>query len=108
MKPDTAPLMTLRLAILSRGPRLYSTRRLVEEADARGCYVEVLDPMMLSITVGNEKPRILNEGWPVEVDAVLPRIGYSITRPRTIAKSTFSSTVTSSSGLPSTAMMSAE
>ncbi len=80
MKPDTAPLMTLRLAILSRGPRLYSTRRLVEEADARGCYVEVLDPMMLSITVGNEKPRILNEGWPVEVDAVLPRIGYSITR----------------------------
>ena len=71
--------MTVRLAILSRGPRLYSTRRLVEEAEKRDCYVEVLDPMRLSITVGNEEPRILNSGWPVEVDAVIPRIGYSIT-----------------------------
>ncbi len=71
--------MSVRLAILSRGPRLYSTRRLVEEAEKRDCYVEVLDPMRLSITVGNDKPRILNSGWPVEVDAVIPRIGYSIT-----------------------------
>jgi ribosomal protein S6--L-glutamate ligase len=72
--------MTLRVAILSRGPRLYSTRRLVEEANALGCSVDVLDPMKLSITVGNDGRRILNEGWNVEVDAVLPRIGYSITR----------------------------
>ncbi len=72
--------MSVRLAILSRGPRLYSTRRLVEEAEKRGCAVEILDPMRLSITVGNETPRIHNEGWPVEVDAVIPRIGYSITR----------------------------
>ena len=71
--------MSVRLAILSRGPRLYSTRRLVEEAEKRDCYVEVLDPMRLSITVGNDEPRILNSGWPVEVDAVIPRIGYSIT-----------------------------
>ena len=61
--------MTLRVAILSRGPRLYSTRRLVEEANALGCSVDVLDPMR----------RILHEGWNVEVDAVVPRIGYSIT-----------------------------
>jgi len=71
--------MSVRLAVLSRGPRLYSTRRLVEEAEKRDCYVEVLNPMRLSITVGNDKPRILNAGWPVEVDAVIPRIGYSIT-----------------------------
>jgi ribosomal protein S6--L-glutamate ligase len=71
--------MTVRLAILSRGPRLYSTRRLLEEAEKRQCYVEVLDPMRLSITVGNDEPKILNAGWPVEVDAVIPRIGYSIT-----------------------------
>tara|TARA_B100001750_G_scaffold245254_1_gene264425 strand:- start:2006 stop:3151 length:1146 start_codon:yes stop_codon:yes gene_type:complete len=51
----------------------------VEEAEKRDCCVEVLDPMRLSITVGNDEPRILNSGWPVEVDAVIPRIGYSIT-----------------------------
>jgi len=72
--------MTVRIAVLSRGPRLYSTRRLVEEAQALGASVEVLDPMRLSITVGNQGSRILHEGWNVEVDAVLPRIGYSITR----------------------------
>jgi len=71
--------MTLRVAILSRGPRLYSTRRLVEEANALGCSVDVLDPMKLSVTVGNDGRRILHEGWNVEVDAVVPRIGYSIT-----------------------------
>ncbi|MEE2759453.1 MAG: RimK family alpha-L-glutamate ligase [Candidatus Thermoplasmatota archaeon] len=71
--------MTLRVAILSRGPRLYSTRRLAEEANALGCSVEILDPMKLSITVGNDGRRILHEGWNVEVDAVVPRIGYSIT-----------------------------
>jgi len=71
--------MSVRLAILSRGPRLYSTRRLVEEAEKHDCYVEVLDPMRLSITVANDEPKILNAGWPVEVDAVIPRIGFSIT-----------------------------
>ncbi|MEC7704033.1 MAG: RimK family alpha-L-glutamate ligase [Candidatus Thermoplasmatota archaeon] len=71
--------MTLRVAILSRGPRLYSTRRLVEEAKALGCSVDILDPMKLSVTIGNDGRRILNEGWNVEVDAVIPRIGYSIT-----------------------------
>jgi ribosomal protein S6--L-glutamate ligase len=35
--------------------------------------------MRLSITVGNDEPRILNAGWPVDVDTVIPRIGYSIT-----------------------------
>ena len=80
MGPGTHAGMTMRLAILSRGLRLYSTQRLMEEAIARGCSVDVLDPMKLSIAVGNEDVRILNEGWPVEVDAVLPRIGYSITR----------------------------
>lgn len=72
--------MSVRLAILSRGPRLYSTRRLVEEAEKQDCLVEVLDPMRLSITVGNQQTRVLNEGWLVDVDAVIPRIGYSITR----------------------------
>ena len=43
--------MDLKLAVLSRGPRLYSTRRLVQEADARGIEVEVTDPMKFSLFV---------------------------------------------------------
>ena len=35
--------MDLKLAVLSRGPRLYSTRRLVQEAKKRGIDVEVTD-----------------------------------------------------------------
>ena len=38
----------LRIAILSRGPRLYSTRRLVEEARKRGLDPYVADPMKFS------------------------------------------------------------
>ena len=45
--------MTLRVAILSRGPRLYSTRRLLEEANALGCSVEILDPMK-TVNYGRE------------------------------------------------------
>ena len=43
--------MDLKLAVLSRGPRLYSTRRLVQEAHARGIEVEVTDPMKFSLFV---------------------------------------------------------
>ncbi|MBT6972307.1 MAG: hypothetical protein HOA04_04300, partial [Euryarchaeota archaeon] len=41
----------MRLAILSRGPRLYSTRRLVEEARKRDCDVAVLDPLQFSLMI---------------------------------------------------------
>ena len=41
----------VRLAVLSRGARLYSTRRLVEEARKRGLDVNVLDPMSFSLFV---------------------------------------------------------
>jgi hypothetical protein len=40
-----SPDVDLRIAILSRGPRLYSTRRLVEEAQKRGLDPNVADPM---------------------------------------------------------------
>ncbi|MGB0312601.1 MAG: hypothetical protein ACPGDD_01780, partial [Poseidonia sp.] len=53
MKNDATgrPGMGLRLAVLSRGPRLYSTRRIVEEAKKRGLDVEVCDPMKFSLVV---------------------------------------------------------
>ncbi len=70
----------LRLAILSRGPRLYSTRRLAEEARKRGIEPYVADPMKFSLFVADGRIDILHNGQPFSYDAVIPRIGHSITK----------------------------
>ncbi|HIF45286.1 MAG TPA: RimK family alpha-L-glutamate ligase [Candidatus Poseidoniales archaeon] len=72
--------MATRLAVLSRGPRLYSTRRLVEEARARNIDVEVLDPMQFSLFVADQDIGILHKGMQFNFEAVIPRIGHSITK----------------------------
>ena len=72
--------MDLKLAVLSRGPRLYSTRRLVQEAHARGIEVEVTDPMKFSLFVDDGAIDIHYAGEPFTHDAVIPRIGHSITK----------------------------
>ncbi len=72
--------MSVRLAVLSRGPRLYSTRRLVEEARLREIEVAVLDPMQFSLFVTEQEIGILHQGAPFKYDAVIPRIGHSITK----------------------------
>jgi len=70
----------MKLAILSRNSRLYSTRRLVEAARARGHTVRVLDPLRCYMRIASGrfemhyKSRVLS-GF----DAVIPRIGASIT-----------------------------
>ena len=75
-----AQTMEPRLVLLSRGPELYSTRRLATEAERAGWTVEIVDPLALTIIVDEDGGRIFHRGWPVECEAVLPRIGYSITR----------------------------
>jgi len=70
----------LRLAVLSRGPRLYSTRRMVAEAKKRGIDVEVCDPMKFSLVVSNGSVDVLHKGRHFTHDAVIPRIGHSITQ----------------------------
>lgn len=72
--------ISLRLAVLSRGPRLYSTRRIVEEAKKRGIEVEVCDPMKFSLVVGEGSVDVLHKGRHFTHDAVIPRIGHSITQ----------------------------
>lgn len=72
--------MTTRLAVLSRGPRLYSTRRLVEEARLREMDVAVINPMQFSLFVAEQDIGILHQGQKFDYDAVIPRIGHSITR----------------------------
>ena len=72
--------MEPRLVLLSRGPELYSTRRLATEAEKAGWIVDILDPLALTIVVDGDGGRIFHKGWPIECEAVLPRIGYSITQ----------------------------
>jgi len=70
----------MRLVILSRQPALYSTRVLVEAALARGHQADVLDTLQFDIQVSKRNPELFYQGQPVgHVDAVIPRIGASIT-----------------------------
>jgi ribosomal protein S6--L-glutamate ligase len=70
----------MRVSILSRGPRLYSTRRLKQAVLARGHEARVLDTLKLSIVVEQGRPDLLYRGKPLgHYDAVIPRIGSSIT-----------------------------
>jgi ribosomal protein S6--L-glutamate ligase len=70
----------MRIIILSRQPELYSTRVLVEAGLAHGHVVEVLDTLQFDVRVSRRKAELFYQGDPVgHVDAVIPRIGASIT-----------------------------
>lgn len=70
----------MKIAILSRGPRLYSTRRLRDAAAQRGHFVKVLDTNKFSIHVEEEEPNLSYHARQLpHYDAVIPRIGASIT-----------------------------
>ncbi len=70
----------MRLAILSRQPASYSTQRLLQAGVDNGHDVEILDTLRLAIDLSGDEPNILYRGRSIfEVDAILPRIGASIT-----------------------------
>ncbi len=70
----------MKLAILSRGPRSYSTRRFREAAIQRGHQVKVLDTLKFAIDLQQGIPDLYFRQKPLSnYDAVLPRIGASIT-----------------------------
>jgi len=70
----------MRIAILSRNPKLYSTRRLVEAATGRGHEVKVLDVLRCYMNITSHHPKIHYRGEILEgFDAVIPRIGASVT-----------------------------
>tara|TARA_B110000211_G_scaffold37034_1_gene37277 strand:- start:2429 stop:3304 length:876 start_codon:yes stop_codon:yes gene_type:complete len=70
----------MNIVILSRNKDLYSTRRLVEEAEKRNHIVEVIDPLSCDLIIENEKPIILYKDKYLDyVDAIIPRIGASVT-----------------------------
>jgi len=70
----------MNIVILSRNPDLYSTHRLVEEGEKRNHLVEVIDPLKCDIIIEKEKPTIyFKDRYLDYVDAVIPRIGASVT-----------------------------
>jgi ribosomal protein S6--L-glutamate ligase len=70
----------VRIAILSRNRKLYSTRRLVEAAEQRGHEVQVLNTLKCYMNIASLRPVVHYRGERLEpFDAVIPRIGASIT-----------------------------
>jgi len=70
----------MKLAILSREPKLYSTKRLVEAAELRGHDAVVVDHLQCNLVLEKGKPGILYRGQHLaDFDAVIPRIGASVT-----------------------------
>ena len=70
----------MKIAILSRNKKLYSTRRLVDAAESRGHDVSVVDVLRCYMNITSLKPSIHFRGEVLEgFGAVIPRIGASIT-----------------------------
>jgi ribosomal protein S6--L-glutamate ligase len=70
----------MKIALLSRNTRLYSTRRLVEAARARGHSVRVYDPLRSYMRIGAGAIEVHSKGRAQRgIDAQVPRIGASIT-----------------------------
>lgn len=70
----------MKIAILSRSKLIHSTRRLIEAADQRGHEVEVVDHLKCAVMMETDKPSVFYDGRILDdVDAVIPRIGASVT-----------------------------
>ena len=70
----------MKIALLSRNRKLYSTRRLVEAAQERGHEIQVIDVLRCYMNVTALNPSIHYKGDELEgFDAVIPRIGASVT-----------------------------
>ncbi|HAE26169.1 MULTISPECIES: 30S ribosomal protein S6--L-glutamate ligase [Hyphomonas] len=76
-KPVKRPL---RIALLTREPNNYSSRRLVEAARKRGHVIEMIDTARCYMQIGTLDPQVHYDGQALpRYDAVIPRIGAKIT-----------------------------
>ncbi|MGB8704369.1 MAG: 30S ribosomal protein S6--L-glutamate ligase [Gillisia sp.] len=70
----------MNIKILSRNSSLYSTQRLIEAARKRNHHIEIIDPLKCDLIIEKRKPSIFYKGKLIEgTDAVIPRIGASVT-----------------------------
>ncbi|MBZ9652497.1 30S ribosomal protein S6--L-glutamate ligase [Psychroflexus montanilacus] len=70
----------MNIKILSRNANLYSTKRLVEAAKKRKHDVQVIDPLKCDLVIEKRNPNIYYKGeYILDTDAIIPRIGASVT-----------------------------
>jgi ribosomal protein S6--L-glutamate ligase len=70
----------LKIGILSRNPKIYSTHRLVKAALAQGHEVRVINPLRCYMDITSDKPMVHYREHPLDdFDVIIPRIGTSIT-----------------------------
>ncbi len=70
----------MRLVMLARNPRLYSHQRLVAAARARGHDIDVINTLHVHMNITSNRPTLRYGGETLPLyDAVIPRIGASIT-----------------------------
>jgi ribosomal protein S6--L-glutamate ligase len=71
----------MNIAILSKGPGNYSTKRLKQEAESRGHKVRIINYSKCYITVERGNPIVRYEGEEVrDIDVIIPRISSSLTK----------------------------
>jgi len=70
----------MNIGILSRNADLYSTKRLLEACEQRGHEPEIIDHLKCTIVMEQNKPSVIYKGKSLDYfDAVIPRIGASVT-----------------------------
>ena len=70
----------MKIVMLAQNPGLYSHRRIVEAAGERGHEIEVINTTRCYMNITSHRPQVFYQGEPVKgVDAVIPRIGASVT-----------------------------
>lgn len=70
----------MKIGILSRNSKLYSTRRLIEACEARGHETMVIDALRCYMNINSDQPSIHFKGEDLTgFDAIVPRIGASVT-----------------------------
>ena len=72
----------MKIAMLARNPNLYSHKRLVEAAEAKGHEIDIINTIQCNMNITSHRPQVLYHGESLSLrayDAVIPRIGASIT-----------------------------
>ncbi|THD76581.1 30S ribosomal protein S6--L-glutamate ligase [Thalassobius vesicularis] len=70
----------MKLVMMTRSPNLYSHQRLKEAAEARGHTLDMINTLRCTMNIASRRPEIWYEGRKLpQYDAVIPRIGASIT-----------------------------
>ena len=70
----------MKIAMLARNAKLYSHVRLKEAAEARGHTLDIVNTLQCYMNIASRRPEVYYNGEKLEgYDAVIPRIGASVT-----------------------------